>query len=537
MTAKVAYLQLAVEGIQKYICSTGKLKEMIGGSEIVNYIASPEFYKTILAKRNLTEAESMAMGADKFIVTQANAGSLCLVVPTAEDARFFLREASREILATFPGLPFYGAVCEFLWSDDATGLDAYKRARREARDVMSRQRDGGPTPQGSGLLPVLRASRLDGLPAVGRDDDELISLPSKARRNPEMIELSRKRLRGLVKKPENLVWKDNLEELLGHEGGKVALICMDGNDLGKLFGARLAESAGKSLREYLLAMKDLSRRLQNCNEIAFTYACERVARYEAVHGKRSGDAIVMPLRPLVMGGDDITIIARADVALPFVEMFARKFDEVGGKDGFSIGVGMVVMDSSYPFAKAFPLAESLQDSAKNLTCHLEPGERPSSLDYLVLTEEVENDAELVRQRLLTCPAGEKLTGKPFVLKDDRFTRFLLDGRAVASSLSRSLTRAAWAKCRQGPGPVKSDWLNLKENVARGLGGRGGKLMKPARFAEIFPDNFFIKRKDGKFFTYLGDYLELERLLPTDEKAREVLFNILAEPAGEDAKNV
>lgn len=38
MAEKAFYVKLAVEGIQKYICSTGWLKEMIGGSEIINRI-------------------------------------------------------------------------------------------------------------------------------------------------------------------------------------------------------------------------------------------------------------------------------------------------------------------------------------------------------------------------------------------------------------------------------------------------------------------------------------------------------------------
>lgn len=540
MERKAYYLKIAAEGIQKYICSTGKLKEMIGGSEIIRSLAEESFYEPLLAELGLREDREIAGNPDAYIVAQANAGALCLILQDQGKAAAFLESASSKLLAEFPGLPFFCALTDFDWADNASGRSAYSRARAKADDLISAQRSQMPVPQGSGLLPILRASRLDGLPAVCRDGDELVSLPSLARRNPRMIEKSRERLREDIKAPAGmeLVWKDDLAELLGGESGKVALICMDGNDLGKLFHSRLEESGSLGLGASIRSMKELSNRIEACNRQAFNYACDRIARYEAMHGHRMGKPIIMPLRPLVMGGDDITIIARADIALLFVEEFTSKFDEAGKADKLSLGIGMVVIDSSYPFAKAFPLAESLQDSAKELTRHLPPGERPSSIDYLVLTEDVENDIEAVRQRLYTCPSGEILTGKPFVLKDKSLQGFLDSGMAVLACLPRSQIRGAWTICRNGQAAAKGAWLNLRDNIARGLGGRKGKLMGIKQFEAIFPENFFVKdAKTGKARTNLGDYLELERLLPGDVKAREDMLAVMAGTLGEVGANV
>lgn len=538
MKRQVFYLQLSVDGIQKYICSTGKLKEMIGGSEIISFVSSRDFYESILKKLHLEEDAKAKGEPGRYIVAQANAGSLCLIMPDQASARDFMRKASQQLLEEFPGLPFYGAICEFAWSDDKEGTAAYMQARKQAHQQIQGHRAAAPVPQGSGLLPILRAARLDGLPAVMRDGDELISLPSSARRSREIIEKSRDRLRREVGDPPGLYleWKDDLEELLGGEGSKVALICMDGNDLGKLFDTRLGQGDADSLGQFISGMKELSKKVEECNRAAFKYACERLASYEAAHNPKKGGVVVMPLRPLVMGGDDITIIARADIALAFVDLFTRKFDEAGKEAKLSLGIGMVVMDSSYPFAKAFPLAESLQDSAKKLTRNMEPGKRPSSIDYLVLTEDVENDIEAVRQRLFTCPSGEILTGKPFVInKDDqRFPEFLQNGCAVLSSLPRSQVREAWTVCRRGAAPVQRLWLNLKENISRNLGGRRGELMQMRDFLRIFPANFFHTDEErGKTWTALGDFLELERLLPGDRKRRDDLLGMMLRPLEEE----
>lgn len=522
-----AYLKISVEGIQKYICSTGKLKEMIGGSEIIYYLTSENFYWPILQGLNLEEDREFSGKPNSYIVAQNNAGSLCLIVPNQELAADFLEKASTTLLADFPGLPFYGAVTEFAWSDDLAGGNAYDEARRQADTIITAARDAATTPEGSGLLPILRAARLDGLPAVARLDGELVSLPSAARRDPAMLQMSRERLQKEVTPPGDmrLEWKDNLEELLGGEGGKVALICMDGNDFGKLFGSLREQSANRTLCQRLRSRREFSEHVATYNRIAFNHACNRIANYEAAHKKGMDPTIVMPLRPIVMGGDDITIIVRADLALLFVETFTRKFTEVAGKDNLSLGIGMVVMDASYPFAKAFPLAETLQDSAKNLTRDMKP--RPSSIDYLVLTEDVENDIDAVRQRLFTCPGGEILTAKPFILKDGSFASFLQKGCAVLA-LPRSQVREAWTVCRQGSKMAERNWHNLQDNIKRGIGGRHGKLMHEAAFKSIFPENFFITDADtGREYTSLGDYLELERLLPGNEKSRQALLSAMS----------
>lgn len=534
---KVFFVRLAVEGIQKYIFSTGKLKEMIGGSEIINFLASPDFYRPLLEERlGLREDTDFQCQDGSYIVAQANAGVLCLILPDEASAKGFMRLASEYLLKCFPGLPFYGALEAFAWSDDVMGREAYDAARKRADQAIAYQRNRDPVAVGAPLLPVLQASRLDGLPAVRREISgasprgELLSLPSLARCSPNMLKRSRDRLREDVRAPDGveLEWKDDLEEMLEGEGKKVALICMDGNDLGKLFGQVLQSSGGMTLSQCLRDLKALSQFVQDANAQAFAWAATRIAGYELESRRAAGRPaapLLMPLRPLVMGGDDIAVIARADIALAFVSLFASRFEELGRERGLSIGIGMVVMPAGYPFAKAFPLAETLQDSAKKLTRQLQPGERPSSIDYLVLTEDVENDAELVRERLFTTP-DTVLTVKPLLFGTE-FTRLLDYGHKVITRLPRSQIRDAWTTCRQGLKATKREWLNLKENIARRIGGRKGQLLSMEEFEAIFPENFFVSQ-NGAWRSPLGDYLELEHLLPADEGLRACLFTLMGE---------
>lgn len=521
----VFFACLAVEGIQKYIFSTGRLKEMIGGSEIIAKAVTQEFFEKSLPGMQASYPENFTCKPGEYIVCQANAGALRLVFSEKSEAQAFLRSMSERLLSKFPGLPFYGALCAFEWSNDGEGKSAYMKARRDADMLIAKSRNRNQPANGCQMLPILRAARLDGRPAAESDGRQELSLPSLAKIQPELIEQSRKRLQGLVSAPDGvkLEWKDDLEEMLRKEGGKAALICMDGNDVGKLFASRRDAADCANAADLIRAMTSFSNLVEECNKQAFGEACSRIAaRLVSVERYRDDSGgLVMPLRPIVLGGDDITLIARSEIALPFILLFTRAFEKAARTRGLalSLGIGMVVMDASYPFVKAFPLAESLQDSAKNLTRGMKPEERPSSLDYLVLTEEMEDNEALVRQRLFTGPNGEALTVKPFRLQDGEFMDFLKKGERVRAELPRSQLRNAWTLCRLGEREARKIWENMRDNIERKLGGRKGMLMDLSAFESIFPENFFSSEASAsgkRARTALGDYLELSHLMPEEK---------------------
>lgn len=518
------YMKVEVGGIQNFIGGTGKLKEMIGGSEIIHHICQEDFYKGILdAIGCANKIDAPAEGGAWHMMLQNNAGTLCMLLPDKEKAAGFLTIYSGTILKKFPGLPLFGASA-FMPDWSKASLDA---ARMAAEEGVRAQRSSRPADAGMPMLPIFRGARLDGLTAVAEareganGEPEPISLPSLCRRNPKMLDMSENRLRNLVKVPDvnndDLIWAKDLDIMLGESGGKVALIHMDGNDLGKLFRDRLIKAGdANDILPCINAMRQLSHLIQEVNEKAFSHAAEYIL--QSLLQEQNPRDFVVPMRPLVMGGDDITLIARADIALPFIQLFTSRFSELGAAENLSLGIGMVVMDSSYPFARAFTLVESLLENAKHATLDMAP--RPSSLDYLVITEEVENNAGDLRRRVYTAADGSILTGKPFILENDNLAKFISNGVKVLDELPRSAMRNAWTECRKGQKASSSFWLNTRENLARGLGGRGGRLMSGKEFDDIFPDGFF-QKENGQLRTSLGDYLELQRLLPDNKGLREL----------------
>src|SRR5699024_5482278 len=79
-----------------------------------------------------------------------------------------------------------------------------------------------------------------------------------------------------------------------------------------------------------------------------------------------------PIRPIVLGGDDLTIIIQADLALRFTHNFLKEFENQTKKEfsflnkdfqiqGFENGItacaGIAYVKKTYPFHYAVDLAE------------------------------------------------------------------------------------------------------------------------------------------------------------------------------------
>ena len=237
-----------------------------------------------------------------------------------------------------------------------------------------------------------------------------------------------------------------LEELLqtASEGGvgvpsKVAVIHIDGNGVGGVMrrldevlsekgGAlkgelEVAEGDSDALRVFVLK---ISERLDAAVKLAFRSAWERVAklaRKDAEDSNRRYTAI--PVVPVILGGDDVTVITSGDYALPFAAGYLRYYEEATGNDPIlryltppegqdtgpmTAAAGVAIVKRNFPFHIAYELAEKLVDRAKKVGKTAQPP--CSTLDYHVLFDTTVLDPdEAIR-------GYERFTTRPFRLLND-----------------------------------------------------------------------------------------------------------------------
>lgn len=182
-----------------------------------------------------------------------------------------------------------------------------------------------------------------------------------------------------VTKLKTLKRAQELKELVGK--GYLALIHADGNGVGSGSGNTDCERASFFHRNRVL----LRRAVQTAID---------------THCPDTGQA---PLIPLMLGGDDLLLVARAEIALPFVVTLCKELDALQ-KDstGFklTLGAGVVLAKPSVPIHRLHHVAEQLASSAKRRfrgrAHHGNDGR--SVVDWAVYSTASVDDPEEVRRR-------------------------------------------------------------------------------------------------------------------------------------------
>ena len=221
---------------------------------------------------------------------------------------------------------------------------------------------------------------------------------------------------------------------------KVAVIHIDGNGVGgimkdlndskdRVAPAEFQEEIGcgrddpDALRRFLLAVNE---RLQNAVEHAFAAAWTRIDELSHRDDKRAGrEHTAIPVVPVILGGDDVTVITSGDYALPFAAAYLRYYEEATRNDPIlryltppegqdtgpmTAAAGVAIVKRNFPFHIAYELAEKLVDRAKKVGKTACPP--CSTLDYHVLFDTTVLDPdEAIR-------GYERFTTRPFRLLND-----------------------------------------------------------------------------------------------------------------------
>lgn len=163
----------------------------------------------------------------------------------------------------------------------------------------------------------------------------------------------------------------------------MALIHIDGNGLGILLRQLKSALKDQSDAVYCQAFRDFSEALNKATVAAARIATEQVYQHVIAENDFYEACVTLPMRPIVLGGDDVTLFCRADLALDYattfccafkqeseralVDVFKQYLSDSGLFPYITASGGILYHKAGHPFSHSHHLVEALCDKAKVLT--------------------------------------------------------------------------------------------------------------------------------------------------------------------------
>lgn len=391
MSDEYAYL-FEAKGLQRYILDSGRLVDIIGGSDLIAELCGSDGDDLLGPVLGAAEAGDLAL-------SRRASAAFCL---HAKDPDQLDRVRALWRLAvglTRPGLPFVDVV-EKGGSEMSALRAAYRGQsglrenaaamllpvgqpvtgsnRRTGRTAVLRVREGDDIAMLDGvLLPVRRRGRQI---ARAASEDRLARqfLPAPAEDGPDWR--FPRHFEPAEASPDNPAFP------FPGDDRRVGVVHADLSGLGQVFRnlTNTADSAAKVLEaakaiEDAIARAAAAATAEVLLPAAVSHAEAKLFRSLLGLGEKAKlpeKLRIIPARPVVLGGDDLTLLVRADLALPFAKALLTAIEREtgavlpglgipGAPDHLTACAGVAIVGAGHPVLAGNTLAEGLCGFAKS----------------------------------------------------------------------------------------------------------------------------------------------------------------------------
>lgn len=419
---------LDVGAIQEYIFGSNHLAQNIGASEIVARVTSEWVVTTLhddlKVATNVTWDETQGViyvehslkdGLDVEMVYEGG-GTAMLLCADKDVATRFIRAITLTALRRARGLELVAIQDTFEWT--AASL---ARRHESLRGQLARRKLNRPLSTPLVGLGVTAGCVFTGLPAIGWDDDEKV-VGREAAGKARAIGGNRKRIAAVVadKLRAEDRGKERLHRLLpqvrqrgfefmydfdefGERGemSYIAVIHADGNRMGQRFEG-IADafadpdsngSYANANQDYVNAVRALSQAIKYKARQALNATVDYLLaslgpdfKFGGVvstplRERKTERVLLLPFRPIVFGGDDATFVSDGRLGLALAAYYLRALERgpllpliqdghpaVGATPPWGgplyARAGIAIVKTHFPFARAYDLADTLADHAK-----------------------------------------------------------------------------------------------------------------------------------------------------------------------------
>ncbi len=499
----------SIQGIQSFIFQTNKLREIVGASDLVDHLSSGFF-------RDFFDKTKIPFKEENLILSAA--GNIKYEFENRKDCQTIVAGFSKAIMLAAPGITVSQAVVK------PGDFEDYGKALQALEDLLKSQRNkaryilGDYNPFKIGET----ARRTGGLGFTFRKNEVIDLSQSKKIARSEKAES--KLMEILTGKRNGTIIRENSE--LAIEWGNfisgnnwIAIIHADGNGLGSQIMSIYEKVKGPKIKEVI---REFSKAL----DIATKSSVKKA--YDDVFGNEArNEGYEPPIRPILLGGDDITVIIKGDAAIPFTQSFLKWFEKettsifsslesdlkikdlnLGLSKGLTACAGVSFVKPNYPFHYGVHLSESLTSEAKKHSKSIKKeGKIPSSAFFLkVQSSYVEDYSSIIDQMLDN--KHIRFDQGPYFLEQQSNYSTIEELRFWIKTVSRP--SAPKSGLRQWLGVIPHDPGQAKfmfERIKQNLKERGNEKM----ITELNLENEYSNHRDGRTYTHLYDTVNLSSL--------------------------
>jgi len=377
---------LDCSSIQRYVFGSNKLKSNIGASHIVVKVYD-EWLESVVTEVTAGECkinewckhpEAILMLSDPNLLIEMETGyigggnALLMFRRTngASKAQDFVRKWTRKLLLEAPGVQPVIAIHSANLPPTAADMDAVFKILEKNKNLQKAET----------IIPrhgITAECKVTGLSADGYSPilQEYVSAvaATKIAAVDDATEIARQKYLD-DKVFKGFTFSNEVDELGQTKGedNHIAIVHIDGNNIGERFKAceSLADKRLLAKRIDKITQEAMRETMRQFKPKFLDLVDDKLDPY----WNPETQECYMPLRPIILNGDDVTFVCDARLGFYFAETFMREFSKMELDDipalqntdlkKLSSCAGIAITRTKYPFYRGYQLAEELCKEAK-----------------------------------------------------------------------------------------------------------------------------------------------------------------------------
>ncbi len=466
-----------ITGIQEFIFSSNKVKENIGASIYVQKIFEEGLLSCIeeeigetKCKKGWKEETDFCFFDEKKLdaeIIYIGGGNAMILFRSKDKAKAVTKKISKKILEETQGT--LGVVVACIETD----LSNFKKDKEKIFRLLNKNKN---RPSLSTPLRGIAITRVcsDGLSSSGKQDksngeqaesNQFISDAADTKRQATTHD--KENFENLLpdNHPDELNFPAEFDDLGGTEGeSHIAVIHIDGNSMGRFIDTALTDK--ENYKDAVPTIRSLSKKIQEVYEEVFKEMVTDCfgSIKNGTLGTISLKPNTLPIRPLILSGDDVTFVCDARIGIQLAVSFLKNLSKKTiGEESYqpSACAGIAIVKSHFPFHRAYHLAESLCGSAKKKAKSFDQKIPGCWMDYHIVYSGFQTDLEAMRKEQYNIPGMSPVIKEREEKSEEKFPQYnlLLRPFCVVAGGVEPEPRYKWDN-------MESLFINMKENIPR-----------------------------------------------------------------------